>query len=966
MIEGISIGVVANTFYDLLKPFGREALHRRHHRHGLKRLISGKKTKSTTDLEKAIDDLTRFLGNVEGRYNTSTATLLAAMKTDANIQFLIEAIILDYNISAYKPYFHAFFLRFHPSATLEETEHFFSLFVHSLALSFEIRGNRPTKYEFDRTFSKQILQRLDRIDAALANIRADKATELGAQLDNYARSASRSYSRLLVPTVHGNQEVDINDIFIPSRISTASSTQSFLAPRSRIAGGVTSRFSRKQLLSSIERGGRFLILGDPGGGKSTLGQNICAEVSADGRFLAVRVRLRDHAKSVRQSRWNIFESLKSEIQLSADAAEPSDEFVSHHLGAGRLLVFFDGLDEITNAKERLYAASSIQKFSENNPANPIIVTSRLIGFDNATLPDFYRLVIRPFTNSDVRHYVSLYMQKLAKNKIRNSAQLEKYVERFVKQTATQAKELRDNPLMLSLICGMYDDEKGNIPDNRAKIYEECAKLVYVRWDRERKIDSSTLQREDFFNLISDIASDVYPKEELQAGVDFRWLVDKVESLLSDLYDDPVKKSREFSETICRELAERTWVFIPTPDGSYEFAHRTFLEFFFARYLRDQNPDAQHLLGEHERELKSREWVLPLHLALQMAVAGGRRSSDRASLELERIGILLSEKDANQVESTNLALFVADALAYLPCAEAIFRRLVDFVLDELVDKKLAVAQEPDLASIISIGNCTQDRGAFATKLLEAYLDDKIFSLSENSLLFALFLRDYEKTSTFVKTLFDRLSEKADGMSDLKNTTPAWVLVQFVFRPTVYLKEVVALGGSIFRDHSMAGRTADIVSGLFSLLKTFGSEQGVRKSLLAFCEDLAASLPLRVYSGAAKGAKPGAYLEYDPTIRSTDPDEDYDLAFAFMVFDIIEAAISVGYKDEGALRYYFSDYAFVVMHMSVTRDCRRRWAERDDIIDARTAALKKSDISESVKRDLFHRCIRGNRILSARGQ
>ncbi|MEL7547455.1 MAG: hypothetical protein AAGJ84_12450 [Pseudomonadota bacterium] len=966
MLGSITAGVVANTFYDILKPFGHETLFRKKHRSALRRISDGRGSKVPAELQTAIDDLTRFLGNVEGRYDTSAERLLDALRTDATIRALIEAIIIDHNVGAYHSYFHELYVRFFPAAATEETQEFFSLFVNSISISFEVRGTKPKRFEYDRIATKRIVQKLDQIEEALGNIQVEKIQEYGKSLRDYARSAARTYSSLLVPTVHGNQEVDISDIFIPSRISLAARTQSILAPRSRVAGRLDAKFTRDQFLEMIERGGRCLVLGDPGGGKSTLGQSICAEVCTQGHFLAVRIRLRDHAKSIRQSRWNIFDSLKTEIQLAGSTAEPTNDFISHHLGAGRLLIFFDGLDEITNAKERLYAASSIERFSENNPANPVIVTSRLIGFDNSMLSDYIRLIIRPFTDKDVRDYVTLYMKKLAKNRISNPNQLEPYVEKFVKQTATQARELRDNPLMLSLICGMYDDEKGNIPDNRSKIYEECAKLVYVRWDRERKIDSSTLQREDFFNLISDIASEVYPKEELQAGVSFDWLVERVQSLLTEIYDDPEKKSREFSETICAELAERTWVFIPTPDGSYEFAHRTFLEFFFARFLRDQNPDAQNLLGEHERELKSREWVLPIHLALQMAAAGGRRSSDRAAQELERIGILISEGKKDDTESTNLALFTSEALAYLPCAEAIFRRLVDFVLDELIDQKLSSSQEPIFTSVISIGNCTQDRRSFAASLLQAYFEDKVLSFTEGSLLFAIFLRDFHKETLVLRNLFASLSETVSTAQVLSKEANALALTRFVFQPETNLQTLVELGSNIFKEEVILGRTNEIVSGLFAILRGLAAETNGRNALYLFCETLASSLPLIVVKGAAEGSDQETYLDQVRILRGSDFDKDHDLLFSIMVLDVIEAALNVGYKRESVLRSYFSEYALMVLHASVTRECKKSWLENEDRIDFDTLELKSGKIHKSVKRKFLYRSARGNRIISTRGQ
>src|SRR5207247_8420673 len=50
-----------------------------------------------------------------------------------------------------------------------------------------------------------------------------------------------------------------------------------------------------------------------------------------------------------------------------------------------------------------------------------------------------------------------------------------------------ARDLRVNPLVLSLLCGLYSSVH-YIPRNRPEIYEKCAELLFETWDRSRGIE----------------------------------------------------------------------------------------------------------------------------------------------------------------------------------------------------------------------------------------------------------------------------------------------------------------------------------------------------------------------------------------------------------------------------------------------------------------------------------------------
>ena len=68
----------------------------------------------------------------------------------------------------------------------------------------------------------------------------------------------------------------------------------------------------------------------------------------------------------------------------------------------------------------------------------------------------------------------------------------------------KVSDLRSNTLMLSLMCNIYRQEN-YIPENRPKIYQKCAEMLFKKWDKHRGINPGiTIQDSKIESLISHI------------------------------------------------------------------------------------------------------------------------------------------------------------------------------------------------------------------------------------------------------------------------------------------------------------------------------------------------------------------------------------------------------------------------------------------------------------------------------
>lgn len=754
MLEAITSSFVASVILGLTQRSVASPLHRAR---TLRLAILRSKSRSELstgmqNFNRALDDFVLFLGNYKGQYTKNLANLVRTLESDPHAIALYEAIVLNKETSHFLNYFQALYLTTIPDSDHKAAEEFFHDFTTVLSSSLDVRRVRPRLDEFDSVLLRHLVKKLDRIEELSSFVKVDSINLFEKDFTKLTQTASRLYSRLLVPTIHANRTVDLNQIFVPGRLSPLNRVSSGPVYRSRDV----LRKPEPQALNPVERlltqRDKCVILGDPGGGKSTLGQSICTSVASSAQFLPIRIRLRDHARKIRTSSWNVLDSIREEITTSFEDSRPDHDFFLHMLSLGRLFIFFDGLDEIINADERRYVANRIDNFSDKYPTVPVLVTSRLIGFDDDILPSFKRFILMPFTDEDIQEYVSQYMKNLAKNRIVDTGLLRSYVDQFMVKTQSQARELRDNPLMLSLICGIYDDEHGNIPDNRAKIYELCAKLIYLRWDSMRLIDSSTLQEQDFFNLISIIANAIYPNQSAQVPFTAEWIAERTESFLKDLHLNQSDDFRSKAGKISNELLNRTWVFVPAPDRGFEFAHRTFLEFFFARYVKDTQPNAELLVGDNYKHIIEREWVLPLHLALQLATAGGRLQSDRAAQELCRIYDELDEK-GDVSGKVNLTSFSVEALAYLPCGERIFHRVLENAFKELVILGLKRESGPHFQQFLQAADCCPERREFCHQHVEKWLVEGVLEGKNEAPVLACFVSENAMLFDVVKSARD---------------------------------------------------------------------------------------------------------------------------------------------------------------------------------------------------------------------
>ena len=458
-------------------------------------------------------------------------------------------------------------------------------------------------------------------------------SELLASLDSIAqfvsfeaklrRQIAAMNRNMRLPHVGMSKSVPYSRLFIEPTIT------------SKRAGQYLSQYgtaSEVQLREAVETYRRFVILGDPGGGKSTLVAKLANEfATVQDRPIPFVVVLRDISPSLRDGGRTMVDHLEATCRESSNL-EPPENAIEYALLNGRAFVVLDGLDELTDTSLRLRVVRLIESFAIQFPLVRILVTSRRIGYESAPLdPDLFDAFhLGEFSNEQVEQYATNWF---AIDESVPDAQKKRLTDGFISDSGL-VRDIRSNPLMLALLCGMYASER-YIPRNRPEVYEKCALMLFERWDRMRGVSSDVdlAYGAQVRSAIQYLAWQLFTVPELGSSLPRRRIVAELaaghyQSRRGNM-DDAIQESERFVDFCIGRAWVLTDVGATSTEPRFGFVHRTFLEFFAAEYLvrvNDNSPDA--VFVELRPHLKVSEWEVVAQLAVQMLDRNANRGADR--------------------------------------------------------------------------------------------------------------------------------------------------------------------------------------------------------------------------------------------------------------------------------------------------------------------------------------------------
>ena len=508
-------------------------------------------------------------------------------------------------------------------------------------------------------FSTRMLAILRAIERHATALSAQQDTRSEASfLASYRRHVIEEHGKLKPPDFDRRSLVPIRDIYVPAAIFEDTFSErtvaNLAAPPTLTVWDLAGRLDRT------------VLLGDPGGGKTTA-SHVLMHYFASGkpRLTPFLVTLRNYA-AADPPEHSVVGYIESELKTFYQCPPPPG-LVDMLLLTGQAVVIFDGLDELLDTSRRADVASRVEHFCREYPLIPVLVTSRAVGYDQARLDEsqFVTFRLGGFRDADVAEYARKWFA-LQEGASKNDA------EAFLAESES-VPDLRANPLLLSLMCILYRGE-GSLPRNRAEVYEQCARLLFKRWDSHRHIHQELLAGRYIEPILRYLAWWLFTRDNTQTSVTERELVTATTGFLHgrgfESGDDAREAALQFIEFSCGRL----WVFTDagtsaTGERLYAFTHRTFLEYFAAcqiAYDCDTPEKLARMLAPHAAR---GEWEIVGELAVQIKETTSRDGAQRVYEAL-----LGERRRRSSAGRSNVLCFLVQTLRSVTPPPQIIRRL----------------------------------------------------------------------------------------------------------------------------------------------------------------------------------------------------------------------------------------------------------------------------------------------------
>ncbi len=422
-------------------------------------------------------------------------------------------------------------------------------------------------------------------------------------------------------------------------------------------------------VAAVEAAGsvpRLVVLGRPGGGKSTLVNHLVVQLAkrrhgmtvdsetlpgwpADESPLPVRILLRRFASWLPEDAkpdpglvWDYLE-----YQLERDGCrDDSFDGLYRVLTREGGVIFFDGLDEVHEddaRRKRSLLCAAIERFAEPLPDSRVIVTCREYAYrrdDAWRLPDavFPEVALAPFDLDQVRAFTRTWYRVVGPSKGWDAERCESEAAQLARAVADweHLRALAESPLLLTLMTQIHGCD-GYLPHDRADLYQRTVNLLLAHWENRivrdlwggstvdcERVQQLNLNIKVLRSALEKVAFVAHERQEREssrsetaADIPGDELLHALEEHLGSL-----DRARE----VIVYIEQRAGLLHAVGQRTYRFPHRTFQEYLAAR----------HLLKQAEYPIMLRERVhrdLPWWWEVFLLAAGSARETPRVIADL---------------------------------------------------------------------------------------------------------------------------------------------------------------------------------------------------------------------------------------------------------------------------------------------------------------------------------------------
>ena len=441
-------------------------------------------------------------------------------------------------------------------------------------------------------------------------------------LDSYIMHFRSQYNTVKIPSMR--ESASLNDVYTESKISEElefRKNKSIAELQAEMEPGFVPEQSRIEVSEVFSNHPRLMLWGTAGSGKTTaLKMHFLALLdnlqradrdSSDAKipvFIALR---RFSTISVGD---NLVDAIAYKMKAGGDLTfSEAKEIALSTLKQGNLVILLDGLDEVP----RNVLSEVQQEISElvrSYPKNHFVLTCRY-GATDYVPAKFKEVEMTAFDFSQIEQFVTLWFEDSE----------EPYLDRrFLGHLhdSPQIRELAKNPLMLTMICSMYDNGF-DFPKSETTLFDDATEMYLRKWDSYRRIDhrdtiyDGKLTRNRRRSLFYRIAFNGMNRLDEPKYFWKRTELERfIKGFISNLPDVQEASIDTDARAIINALESQDSLLTRTSSDAYTFSYRSFQEYFTAMIVADEKGTA--LKNSLRTHVLQSEWRQVMRFAAEKA------------------------------------------------------------------------------------------------------------------------------------------------------------------------------------------------------------------------------------------------------------------------------------------------------------------------------------------------------------
>ncbi len=373
-------------------------------------------------------------------------------------------------------------------------------------------------------------------------------------------------------------------------------------------GFAHAQVERRSGLEAVEEFDHLMLLGKPGGGKTTFLKRLaalCNRGAFQGERVPIFITLKDFGDSAEKPELLIYIS-----RWFNEWGLQEPQKVEQILQQGRGFLLLDGLDEVSENVSK-QVIQEIQSFANRFSQNAFVVSCR-IAAKEFTFQQFTEVEVADFNDKQIANFATRWFQ--AKNLAEKA---KNFLEKL--KAHPRIKELATNPLLLTLLCLVFEG-RTDFPANRSELYEEGLDILLKKWDGTRSIERELVYRELSLkrkeDLLSQLAFTTFePANYFFKKKEAEHLIETYIQNLPGAKSDP-EALRLDSEAVLKSIESQHGLFVERARGIYSFSHLTFHEYFTARKIVT-SANSEALLKNLSTRITEKRWREVFLLAVGM-------------------------------------------------------------------------------------------------------------------------------------------------------------------------------------------------------------------------------------------------------------------------------------------------------------------------------------------------------------